>query len=167
MHHLCAVKDYGLLVMAPKRRQKKPTSVQKSKKKHAVSPSPKTPTTENAKMNSRKRSAQIEIASEGRGGSQKAKRTTWDKKLEVLEPNEGWDAGFTEVILFFDEPVNKNARLRPNGFLDMEALPKAKTFIDDTGPLPMSWVPAGFDADKFFNRMVRTVSHHCAVVPLF
>ena len=148
--------------MAPKKRPKKPTSGQKSKKKLAVSPSPRTPTTGNA--NSRKRSAQIEIASEGRGGSQKVKRLTWDKKLEVLEPNEGWDAGFTEVILFFDEPVNKSARLRPNGFLDMEALPEAKTLIETTNPLPMTWVPAGFDADKFLNKMVRTVSHHCAVV---
>jgi len=149
--------------MAPtKRRQRKSTSVQNPKKKLAVSASPKTPTTGNA--NSRKRSAQIEIASEGRGGSQKVKRLTWDKKLEVLEPNEGWDAGFTEVILFFDEPVNKNARLRPNGFLDMEALPEAKTFIETTNALPMNWVPAGFDADKFLNKMVRTVSHHCAVV---
>ena len=145
--------------MAPtKRRQRKSTSVQNPKKKLAVSASPKTPTTGNA--NSRKRSGQIET----RSGSQKVKRLTVDKKLEVLEPNEGWDAGFTEVILFFDEPVNKNARLRPNGFLDMEALPKAKTLIDATNPLPMTWVPAGFDADKFLNKMVRTVSHHCAVV---
>lgn len=145
--------------MAPtKRRQRKSTSVQNPKKKLAVSASPKTPTTGNA--NSRKRSGQIET----RSGSQKVKRLTVDKKLEVLEPNEGWDAGFTEVILFFDEPVNKNARLRPNGFLDMEALPEAKTLIETTNPLPMTWVPAGFDADKFLNKMVRTVSHHCAVV---
>ena len=145
--------------MAPtKRRQRKSTSVQNPKKKLAVSASPKTPTTGNA--NSRKRSGQIET----RSGSQKVKRLTVDKKLEVLEPNEGWDAGFTEVILFFDAPVNKNERLRPNGFLDMEALPEAKTLIETTNPLPMTWVPAGFDADKFLNKMVRTVSHHCAVV---
>jgi len=146
--------------MAPtKRRQRKSTSVQNPKKKLAVSASsPKTPTTGNA--NSKKRSAQMET----RSGSQKTKRLTWDKKLAVLEPNEGWDAGFKEVILFFDEPVNKKARLRPNGFLDMEALPEAKTFIETTNALPMNWVPAGFDADKFLNKMVRTVSHHCAVV---
>lgn len=146
--------------MAPtKRRQRKSTSVQNPKKKLAVSASsPKTPTTGNAK--SRKRSAQMET----RSGSQKTKRLTWDKELAVLEPNEGWDAGFKEVILFFDEPVNKKARLRPNGFLDMEALPEAKTLIETTNALPMNWVPAGFDADKFLNKMVRTVSHHCAVV---
>ena len=146
--------------MAPtKRRQRKSTSVQNPKKKLAVSASsPKTPTTGNA--NSKKRSAEMER----RSGSQKVKRLTWDKKLEVLEPNEGWDAGFKEVILFFDEPVNKKARLRPNGFLDVEALPEAKTLIETTNPLPMTWVPAGFDADKFLNKMVRTVSHHCAVV---
>ena len=145
--------------MAPtKRRQRKSTSVQNPKKKLAVSASPKTPTTGNA--NSRKRSGQMET----RTGSQKVKRLTWDKKMAVLEPNEGWDAGFKEVILFFDEPVNKKARLRPNGFLDMEALPEAKTFIETTNALPMNWVPAGFDADKFLNKMVRTVSHHCAVV---
>ena len=145
--------------MAPtKRRQRKSTSVQNPKKKLAVSASQKTPTTGNA--NSRKRSGQMET----RTGSQKRKRLTWDKKMAVLEPNEGWDAGFKEVILFFDEPVNKKARLRPNGFLDMEALPEAKTFIETTNALPMNWVPAGFDADKFLNKMVRTVSHHCAVV---